>query len=365
MCPSHYPITAGMVPAADAVLNAIASDVIGNKTDTAINVKDTTSSVVRYLKGILDAVGIGSGINQGAVYYGVVTAVPGANQFTIPTLAGLGAGKFYDATAPYRAFVLRDAGGAAAAPQGEQQSVTAYSPASGVFTTAAFTAAVAVGDEILLVHPRLAEVATILGLHAVPTADAATNTYMRDVLGIKTDTAITVKDNVSSAMRYLKGLMDSKTRQLFSMDFWSAPQEEVAIPAVAATLTLPSVVVADLPAGATIVMAIAIVKFRAIENTPAGANKLSGATVAATSQVIQVQDSAAGGWVDAINFVDDQFGIAGSTREGGDVLLGSIDIAVRVDANDTYSFRYLLALADVASLNWNDLQCGLRIWYSG
>ncbi|MDP3063126.1 MAG: hypothetical protein Q8O40_07950, partial [Chloroflexota bacterium] len=30
----------------------------------------------------------------GLAYYGVVTAVPGADQFTIPTLAGLGAGKF-------------------------------------------------------------------------------------------------------------------------------------------------------------------------------------------------------------------------------------------------------------------------------
>ena len=47
--PSHFPITAGMVPAADALLNAIASDVIGNKTDTAINTKDTVSSGIRYL----------------------------------------------------------------------------------------------------------------------------------------------------------------------------------------------------------------------------------------------------------------------------------------------------------------------------
>jgi len=160
------------------------------------------------------------------------------------------------------------------------------------------------------------------------------------------------------------GLKTSRDRQLFSMDFWSVPQEEVAIPAVAATLTLPSVVVADLPAGATIVRAIAMVKFRMIENINAGANNLDGATVAATSQVIQVQDSAAGGWVDAINFVNLQFGLAASTREGGDVLTGSIDIAVRVDANDTYSVRYLLAKAALLGINFNDVQAGLRIWYS-
>jgi hypothetical protein len=206
--PSHFPVTAGAVPSVDSTRNNVSSEVLGNKTDTAINTKDDVSALMRYAKGVLDAVGIGAGVFQGSVYYGVVTAVPGANQFTIATLAGLGAGKFAG-TNPYRAFVLRDAGGASAAPQGEQQSITAYTTATGAFTTDAFTAAVAVGDEVLIIHPRLAEVLTILGLHGVPTADAALNVYMRDVLGIKTDTAILVKDNVSSAMRYLKGLLDA------------------------------------------------------------------------------------------------------------------------------------------------------------
>lgn len=153
---------------------------------------------------------------------------------------------------------------------------------------------------------------------------------------------------------------------LFSMDFWSAPQEEVAIPAVgaAATLTLPTVTIVDLPAGATIVRAIAMLKCRMIENTNVAANKLSGATVADTSQVIQVRDDTPGTWRDAIKFADDQFGMAASTREGGDVLIGDTDIAVEVDANDGYNFQYLLAAADVAALNLNDVAVGLRIWYS-
>jgi len=148
------------------------------------------------------------------------------------------------------------------------------------------------------------------------------------------------------------------------MDFWSPPQEEVTITNAAATKTLPSVTVGDLPSGATVVRAIALLKFRAVENTNVAANKLSGATVAATSQVIQVRTDAPGTWRDAIKFVDDQFGLAASTREGGDVLIGDTDIAVEVTANDIYEFQGLLMLADVSALNWNDLQCGLRIWYS-
>lgn len=256
---------------------------------------------------------------QGFYYYGKVTAIPGANQFTIPELAGLGAGKFAGATSPYHAFVMRDDGGAGAAPQGEHQAVTAYNTATGGFTTVAFTVAVAVGDEIMIVHPALIGVLTII---------------------------------------------TSTGRQLFSMDFWSDPVEEEQLAAAAGTIALADVTVADLPAGATVVRAIAMFKFRMIENTNAAANKLNGATVAATSQVIQVDDSAVTGFVDAINFVDDQFGLAGSTRESGDVCIGSVDIAARVNANDTYSFRWLLGRADLDFLNFNDVQTGLRIWYS-
>lgn len=142
--------------------------------------------------------------NQGLVYQGTVTAVPGANQFTIPTLANLGAGKFSDATDPYFAFVFRDAGGAGAAPQGERQAVTAYVEATGVFQTAAFTAAVDVGDEILIVHPAIAGVA---GSLVVPVVDSTDNILMRDVIGNKADTPagtsiMTGVKNIPAAVYY-------------------------------------------------------------------------------------------------------------------------------------------------------------------
>ncbi len=150
-----------------------------------------------------------------------------------------------------------------------------------------------------------------------------------------------------------------------SMDFWSEPQEEIQVPTVAATLVFtPTVTVADLPAGATIVRAIAMFKFRMVENTYAGVNRLDGATVATISQVIQLKETAAGAYIDAINFVDDQFTLADSAREGGDVLIGSIDITAQVDANDNYTFRWLLRKADQDFINFNDCQVGLRIWYS-
>jgi hypothetical protein len=89
---------------------------------------------------------------QGAFYYGVVTAVPGANQFTIDGLAGYGETAF----SSWYAYVFWDAGGAGAAPQEEYQQLISYTNL-GVFETGGFTAAVDVGDIILVIHPLLYE----------------------------------------------------------------------------------------------------------------------------------------------------------------------------------------------------------------
>lgn len=153
-------------------------------------------------------------------------------------------------------------------------------------------------------------------------------------------------------------------RMLFTMDFWSDQLEEVQLAAAAGTDALPDITVADLPAGATIVRAVVMFKFRMIENTNAGVNKLNGATVAGTSQVIQIRSDAPLAYVDAINFIDDLFTLAASTREGGDVIIGQVDVAGTVDENDTYNLRWLLSRADADFLNFNDVQVGLRIWYS-
>jgi len=119
---------------------------------------------------------------------------------------------------------------------------------------------------------------------------------------------------------------------------------------------LPAVVVAGLPAGATVVQATAMFKFRMLGNAGA-ANKLTG------DQQIQIQ-KAAGALTDAISLVADQFGIAAATREGGDVVIGNINVAATVDEDETYNFLWDEAVADVALLTFYDLQMGLKIWYS-
>lgn len=166
-----------------------------------------------------------------------------------------------------------------------------------------------------------------------------------------------IRSAVSRLTSTRAGYLDNLNRGVSFIDFWSDIQEEVAIPAGAADQTMPSVVVAGLPSGCTIVRVVAMFKFRAIEESSAGANKLSGA------QDIQVRDDTPGDWADAINFPDDAFGLAASAREGGDVIIGDNDIKSTVDGDDTYNFQWDEAVADAASIKFNDVQTGLRVWF--
>ena len=154
---------------------------------------------------------------------------------------------------------------------------------------------------------------------------------------------------------------DRDSKQIFCMDFWSAPQEEVAVTSVAGDVSLPSVTIEDFPSSDVIVQrAIAIFKFRILENTSsAGVNAL------ALIQYIQVRDDAPGTWRNAITLPDNLYTIAASTREGGDVIIGNIDISVEiVDLNNTYEFQWNEAVCDRNNLQFNDCQTGLRIYYA-
>lgn len=142
------------------------------------------------------------------------------------------------------------------------------------------------------------------------------------------------------------------------LDFWSDVDDVIDLPAVAADTALPSVVVNGVPSGVTLNRVVAILKVRAIENTNAGGpNAIQGA------QVIQVQKGA-GAWATAINLADNQWLVAASTRESGDVLIGDNDVKATVDGDGTYNLQFANALVDLASLRLNDVMIGLRFFFS-
>ena len=62
---------------------------------------------------------------------------------------------------------------------------------------------------------------------------------------------------------------------------------------------------------------------------------------------------------------DGQFSLEGETKEGGDVCIGSINIAGidKVNGNGNYEFYWLQAKSIEDSLNLKDMQVGIRLWY--
>ncbi|GAJ25124.1 unnamed protein product, partial [marine sediment metagenome] len=97
-------------------------------------------------------------IRTDLAYYGVVTRVISATQFVAAGLAGLGDG----ALVGYLAYVLAKANGTITPPHAERPAVTAYVSSSGTFTHAAYTAPLAVGDSVLLLHPSISAVAQLI-----------------------------------------------------------------------------------------------------------------------------------------------------------------------------------------------------------
>lgn len=156
---------------------------------------------------------------------------------------------------------------------------------------------------------------------------------------------------------------EKQNREVHWMDFWSDVQATVTITATAQDLSLPDVVVAEIPAGANIFRSIAMFKFRAVEDTSALANNLDDGG-GATAPSIQVRADTPGTFINAINIVDGMAQVPASSREVGDVWIGDNDVSGEVDGNDTYNFQIDVAEAEGSNLILRDVQTGLRIWWT-
>ena len=144
------------VPTADAVINRTPADVIGNKTDAAAaGVISAVKSLVALLKQAVT--------QQGLIFSGDVTTFTDANTFASTDLVDRESDFFGGGAAGWYVFVTRDDGGAGAAPTGEYRLITNYVSGTGTFTHNAFSANLAVGDQVQIVHPMLYENLTTRG----------------------------------------------------------------------------------------------------------------------------------------------------------------------------------------------------------
>lgn len=153
-----------------------------------------------------------------------------------------------------------------------------------------------------------------------------------------------------------QGFRPEKTAHI---DFWSELDDLVTITTTPVNITLPSVTVVGVPNGARIIRVVAMLKYRAAEDTSGAINSL----VLAGTEHIQV-DKTGGTFVDAIRLIASTIQLAATSRDGGDVWVGDIDIKAEVDANDTYELRWEGADAVGNNLLIRDLQTGLRVYFT-
>jgi len=89
---------------------------------------------------------------DGLSYYARVTTYTDPTHFKADDLASWGDDFFKD----WFVYVVRDAGGAGAAPQDELVKITDYTSSDGTFAHVAFTTPLAITDEVLIVHKSVA-----------------------------------------------------------------------------------------------------------------------------------------------------------------------------------------------------------------
>ena len=143
-----------------------------------------------------------------------------------------------------------------------------------------------------------------------------------------------------------------------SMESWSLIDDMVPLVDGALDTPLPSVVVAGLPAGCTIVRVEAMLRFREVENTFAGANAVDGAACP-----IQLQDSVPCAFTTCITIPDDFLAFGAAGFQSGFTVNGSINMLAIVDGNDTYAFQWDAVQVNSDFIKLMDVQTGLRIYF--
>ncbi len=161
-------------------------------------------------------------------------------------------------------------------------------------------------------------------------------------------------------------------RVLNPKDQWCAlPIASLAIPAVAADLTLSNVVFPAnfLPAGAVVQAIYLMIKWRKQVDSYSLPNAIIGAGKAWR---IKKNGAALADYIEGIVLADNQMATGADATEGGDMIVGDIDVKAEVDDVENTTYNVMgeqtthadAPIVDGASLTLHDLYSGLRVYFT-
>jgi len=236
--------------------------------------------------------------------------------------------------------------------------------AFGGVATAGATGAVTDTDLLMAYIKQLVTAILLIPTTAMRGTDSAA---LAAVLGaLNTAAATGAVSDAKAGMAYLKQLV---TQNVSCMIFPSAPDDIIVIDSTASDIDFPSVVVAGLPTGATILRVDVFVSIGAIFDTSAAENQIK----TGTTDELRVK-LAAGAWgtddVQALVFPALGLQVDADAYRGGTVLFGGVDVKSEVTGNGTYNFRSEETEASKGvestgdSLELLDVQTFIRIWFN-
>jgi len=177
------------------------------------------------------------------------------------------------------------------------------------------------------------------------------------------DDVTLVLEDTGTTLENRQDGMDSKLDDIVcKMTFASTQDDNVSITAAQTNINLPSCVVADLPAGITIVRVLAYLKIQYFKDTYGNDNAINNADM----DMAVDADIAYGSTVDAITIPDNSWliDVSESTLLPGDLIIGEVDLTAEVTGNGTYYARLENAQADGANLECYGVQWGLMVYYT-
>lgn len=180
------------------------------------------------------------------------------------------------------------------------------------------------------------------GNFAVPGVNAADNVLERDVVGNKADTAILIPDDISSAIRYLKGVLTKLANFQHEVEWATIPVVQQVASAAATNLTIGSIT-PTFPTGSTRIRAILVASIHAA-NQAANTHHVS----------LKVQgQKAAGGYGDLIDLTA-QTTLGMVNLDGAsDGWCGAIDVTTLVNASAAqYDFRFVVDSDNAGAVNY-------------
>ena len=162
----------------------------------------------------------------------------------------------------------------------------------------------------------------------------------------------------------IKVYLGSIRTALLSRRFYSDPQASATLDTTGTTdVALPSVTIpaAGIPTDAVIEAVFATVLIGHRKDTSGSDNAING------DQYIQVKESVAGSYTNAIKISDNTFPIdvSEATVIGGPVVFGNIDVVSQVSAvNKTYNFQWANTRVDGNNMILYDIQTMLEVLYT-